>query len=513
MRVTDNALNMSGISKSYGAARVLEDVSLSVCAGTIHAVLGENGAGKSTLIEILAGNVLPDSGEIRVDGQSVRFSSARDAMHHGIAVVHQHLSLAPNVTVAENLLVSRMPGGRALIDRRAMNSMARTYLDQCGVRAGPDSITGELSPGIQQQIEIVRALCMNARVIALDEPTSSLSIAESRALFQQLRRLRDDGAAIILITHFLEDALQLADHITVLRDGTNAGFFHRGAATVDEIVKAMIGRPIDKVYPPRADPDKLALAPRVLQVTGLTSGTRVRDATLTVRRGEIVGLYGLVGAGRSDLLQALFGLRWRDRGEITVAGKTLPPGHTPIQAIRAGLALLPEDRTTEGLFEDRTVAENICVPRLDEFGGWLLDDKAANDEARACVDRFEIKGEASDRVAALSGGNKQKVLFARWFLTAPAVFLADEPTRGVDVGTKARIHAELRASAESGMGVLMVSSELPDVLGLSDRIYVMAEGQLVDEVDGLSADATRLLTSASQLAMTGRRELIHECEN
>jgi ribose transport system ATP-binding protein len=487
-------LGMRGVRKSYGVTRALEGVSLDFHPGSLHAIIGENGAGKTTFVEILAGNVRPDEGEILLGGEPVRVENAADARRLGVAVVHQHLSLAPNVSVAENILALRLPARLGLVRTRALREQAQALLDRYGVPVDARVPAGSLSIGLQQQIEIVRALTSEARVIALDEPTSSLSVAESDQLFAQLDRLRAAGTAIILITHRIRDVFEFGDRVSVLRDGRLVGTSAVDETDEDTVVRMMIGRPLDVAFPDRAGAVGEDVA---LRVTGLASGTAVSSATLHVRRGEVVGLYGLVGAGRSELAQAIFGLRQREAGRIEVDGRPLRAAHTPSDAMRLGIAFLPEDRTTDGLFTERTVAENIVAPRFREYGSMLLDSRRMQADADGYIRRLAIKGGSRSAVKTLSGGNQQKVLFARWSSTAPRVLIVDEPTRGVDVGTKVRLHRELRAAAESGQAVLMISSELPEVLGMSDRVYVMAGGRITGEFDGASASEEQVLRSGS----------------
>ena len=491
---------MLGVSKSYGSVAALRDVSLSVFSGTIHAVLGENGAGKSTLIEILAGNVIPDDGRILVDGAPIRLNNAADARSLGIAVVHQHLALAPNLSVAENIFAGHLPSRVGLINRGVLFREAQRLLNEHRVSVRADIPVGDLPLGVRQQVEIVRALSTSARVLALDEPTSSLSLAESNELFAYLRRLRTLGTAVILITHYIDDAMRLSDHVTILRDGQRVGSLKTTATRPDEIVQMMIGRPIETVYPERSLILESDVEPALL-VKSLRSGEQVQDVMFQVNPGEIVGLYGLVGAGRSETLQAIFGLRSRDGGLVEVLGRQLPTNHSPADSMAAGISFLPEDRTAEGLFLSRSIGENLFAPQLRRFGRWLIRDRMIRTEAWPHIRRYAIKGAADTQVANLSGGNQQKVLFARWSAMAPRIFMVDEPTRGVDVATKVAIHQELRALTHAGTAVVMVSSELPEVIGMSDRIYVFAGGRTVDSCSQKDATAARLLKSASRFSL------------
>jgi ABC-type sugar transport system ATPase subunit len=494
-------LELRHIRKAYESTVALDDVSLSIAAGSVHAIMGENGAGKTTLIEIIAGNVAPDDGEILFNGSTVRFRSAMDARRAGVAVVHQHLSLAPNLSVAENIFAMRLPASLGMVSHGRLNSEAQRLLDEYGVPVSAKTLTGTLSTGVQQQIEILRALSDNAKVVLLDEPTSSLSVAESDHLFAQITQLQNAGAAVIIVTHRIRDVFRVAQIGTVLRDGRKTGTFAVNEVDSDHIVRLMIGRSLDAVFPKRAD-EAGNDPPRVtLRVRNVTSHPAVRDVSLTVSSGEIVGLYGLVGAGRSEFGQTLFGLRTRSGGEIEVAGTQLRSNHTPQDAMKNGLAFLPEDRTEDGLFSDRNVSENICAARLSDYGVALLSTRRMRAIAKRYIERLRIKGEDDSEVRTLSGGNQQKVLFARWLVTHPQVFIVDEPTRGVDIATKARLHHELRTLADSGQAVLMISSDLPEVLGMSDRVYVMAGGRITDECRVGDATEERLLISASGRAL------------
>jgi len=489
-------LELRHIRKAYDSTIALDDVSLTIEGGSIHAIMGENGAGKTTLIEILAGNVTPDDGQVLFDGSLVRLRSAIDARRLGIAVVHQHLSLAPNLSVAENIFAMRLPARLGFVAQRKLHVDTQRLLDEYGIPVAADTMTGTLSTGLQQQIEILRALSANARIVALDEPTSSLSVAESDRLFTQIAQLRAAGTAVILVTHRIRDVFRIAERGSVLRDGRLTGTFDVHDIDTDGIVKLMIGRSLDAVFPQKTAPSGIP-AKVLLRVSNLSSGSEVRDVSLQVNGGEIVGLYGLVGAGRSELAHTIFGLRRRTGGEIRIGDESFPPDHSPQDAMRRGVALLPEDRSTEGLFPERSVAENICAARLRDYGAALLNSGRMTSESDRYIDRLSIKAKSRTEVRRLSGGNQQKVLFARWLSTTPRLLIADEPTRGVDIGTKARLHQELRLAADSGQGVLMISSDLPEILGMSDRVYVMASGTVTDHCSDKEATEERLLVSAS----------------
>ncbi|UBV44234.1 sugar ABC transporter ATP-binding protein (plasmid) [Deinococcus taeanensis] len=472
-------------SKSFGPVRALVDVSLNLHGGEAHALLGENGAGKSTLVKILAGVHRADGGALHVGGQPRTFHSTAEARAAGIAIIYQEPTLFPDLTVAENVLMGRQPlkgGGR--IDRRAMNARVGELLRDLGVPLDPDRPVRGLSIADQQIVEIAKALSFQARVLIMDEPTAALTGQETERLFRVVRTLRARGAGVLFITHRLEEAFAECQRFTVMRDGRWVTSGPASEFTIDSVVRSMVGRDVSELYP------KQAVTPGevVLDVRDLTRRGVFRSVSFQVRRGEIVGLAGLVGAGRSEVARAIFGIDPRDGGVVQVQGRSIPGGDT-IAAMSAGIGLVPEDRRQQGLVMDMSIERNATLAVLPRLRRGLLMDRAA--EHRTASDwtsRLRLKAHRlTDPVSTLSGGNQQKVVLAKWLATGPAVLIVDEPTRGVDVGAKAEVHRTLADLAAAGLAVVMISSDLPEVLGMADRILVMREGELVGELPRAAA--------------------------
>jgi ABC-type sugar transport system ATPase subunit len=464
--------------KRFGGARALDDVSLVVAPGTVHAVVGENGAGKSTLGRVLCGILRPDSGEVRLGGVPVRWRDPREALAAGVAMVHQELAVCPDLSVAENIALGRWPRRGLLVDRAAMERRAEQLLDEVGARLPVRSPLRSLSVAQEQLVQIAAALGTGARVLVLDEPTSSLSQAEAERLLELVEALRGRGTTVVYVSHRLPEVLRLADAVSVLRDGRHVATLPRAEASADVLVRLMVGRDL----PPAATVSRVPGAP-LLQVQGLSSPGLLHDVSFEVRAGEIVGLAGLVGAGRSELARALFGLDPRARGRVLLDGRPLRLG-APRAALAAGLALLPEDRKRQGLLLGWGARANWSLPRLAAFRrGPLLDRRREARAASEALAATDVRGaDLESPVAALSGGNQQKVALAKWLSVGARVLLADEPTRGVDVGAKAAIHARLRAVADEGRGVLFISSELPELLAVADRVLVLRGGRIVAEM-------------------------------
>jgi ABC-type sugar transport system ATPase subunit len=468
------------VSKRFPGARALEDVSFDVAAGSCHALCGENGAGKSTLGKLLAGIDVPDAGEILVEGRPVHFHEPRDALRAGIGMVHQELCFCENLSVAENLCLGDLPRRGILVSRPAMERRARDLLDAIEAPIDVRRLVGDLTVAEQQIVQIATAGGNGARVIIFDEPTSSLSQRESDHLYGLMGRLRARGATCVFISHRMPEIFRLCDTITVLRDGKHVAT--RAAGTLDEaaLVHLMIGRELDEYLgrQARREPGEA-----LLRVEKLSSPGRFQDVSFEVRAGEIVGLAGLVGAGRSDIVKAVFGLDAQVQGRIEVSGKPLAGG-SPAAAMRAGLGFVPEDRKRLGLVGGLTALENLTLPtleRLSRFGWIRLGAERA--QAREVFARLKLPPPDLDLVAGgLSGGNQQKIVLAKWLAARCHVLLLDEPTRGVDVGAKAEIHALIRDLAAEGAGILLVSSELPELLALSTRMLVLRGGRLVGEL-------------------------------
>jgi ABC-type sugar transport system ATPase subunit len=492
-------LEVRALSKRFGAQAALQDVSLDVAAGEIHALAGENGAGKSTLMAILSGALAPDAGEIRFEGRTVVLRDVRDAQALGISIVHQEPQLVPSLGVAENIGLGRLPhrGGAArLVDRAALRAAAQAALDTLQVSVPLERPVGTLAVAPRQLVAIARALHFGARLIILDEPTSSLSLAEIEGLFARLRGLRDRGASLVYISHRLEELRAIADRVTVLRDGRRVTTAPMAETTNEALIAAMSGREIAAA--PAAGPARADAEP-LLRVRDLAAGGRLHGVALEVRPGEVVGLAGLMGSGRSRLLRTIFGADPRERGSVEVrtdGGWRDVPGVAG--AIALGLGLVPEDRRALGLVLTASVAENIGLrtPPSARRWGFLLR-RSLRAAAESAMEALRIKARGLDApVGTLSGGNQQKVVLGRW-LRDTRVLLLDEPTRGVDVSAKAEIHRHLRARADSGMGLLVASSEIPELLALADRILVMRQGRLAGALSREEASPAAILALAT----------------
>ena len=481
------------VGKRFPGVVALDDVSFSVAAGEVRALMGENGAGKSTLLKILAGEYRPDSGGLRIDGANVAFGGPRDSQASGVAIIHQELHLAPDLTVTENLLLGRMPARGGFIDRKAARREAEAILSQLGEAIDPDARVRSLPIGKRQMIEIGKALARDARIIAFDEPTSSLSATETRTLMRIIADLRRDGRAILYVSHRMEEVFEISDSVTVLRDGRHAGDFPDVAAlSQDRLIAAMAGRTIADIYAYRDRPHG-AIAVRIAGLLG--PGLR-RPVDLDVREGEILGFFGLVGAGRSELFKLLYGAAPVAAGSVSIAGVPLVPGD-PRRAIAAGLGLCPEDRKDEAIVPLAGVAENIAIARRNIVGRPLVDERAEAGQTRSLIDLMRVKtASAATPIATLSGGNQQKAIIARWLAADARILLMDEPTRGIDVGARSEIYAHMYRLAEEGRTILFASSDMPEVMGVADRIVVMREGAVAGIVPRSDATSDTLLRLA-----------------
>jgi len=488
-------LELSRIAKAFGAVVALTNGTLRLRAGSIHALVGENGAGKSTLVKIMAGLYQRDAGEFLLDGASVDFRSTAESKAAGIAVIYQEPTLFPDLSVTENIFMGRQPRGAfGVIDRRAMRSEALALFERLGVRIDPDRPTLGLSIADQQILEIAKAISLDARVLIMDEPTAALSGVEVERLFAVARSLRDEGRAIMFISHRFDEVFDLCDTVTVMRDGAYIATSSIDDTTVDEIVRQMVGRDVTTLFPK----EEAAIGEVVLDVRGLSQPGVFQHIDLQVRSGEIVALAGLVGAGRSEIARAVFGVDPYQSGSVELGGRALRR-HDPSDAMDAGLALVPEDRRQQGLVLESTVARNASMAirrRLASFG--LLTSGRENASARIWASRLEVKASALDtEVGTLSGGNQQKVVLAKWLATEPKVLIVDEPTRGIDVGTKAEVHRLLSRLAGEGMAIIMISSELPEVLGMADRIVVVHEGRITADIPRAEATAESVMHAAT----------------
>ncbi|UVF21765.1 sugar ABC transporter ATP-binding protein [Microvirga terrae] len=479
-------LEMKDISKTFPGVKALSNVSLTVYPGEIHALMGENGAGKSTLMKILSGAYQADSGgEIRINAQPVTIDGPLTARHHGISIIYQELSLAPNLSVAENMLLGREHTSGPMVDRRSMEKACQTVLERLGVHFKATTKVSELSMAERQLVEIARALIANSRILVMDEPTTSLSSRETEAMFALVRQLRAEGLAIIYISHRMAEIYELAERVSVLRDGSYVGTLVGDEISAERLVQMMVGRDLSSFYKKEHDAHQ-SRGPVMFAVRNMGDGVRVHDCSFELHEGEVLGIAGLVGAGRTELARLIYGADPRTSGEVFLQGKRLSIDE-PEDAIEAGVVYLTEDRKNLGLFLDLTVRDNVNVNVLsrDARTGGVLNLKAAKQRAAAAIRALGIRV-AGDvvPVGSLSGGNQQKVLLSRLLETKPKVLILDEPTRGVDIGAKSEIYRLIDSLARNGVGVIVISSELPEIVGICDRVLVMREGRLAGEVGG-----------------------------
>lgn len=476
---THAALRMTGISKSFPGIRALSDVDLDVDAGEVHAIVGENGAGKSTLVKILAGVHHPDEGTIELGGDAVRLSDPIEARRHGIGMVYQELNLVPDLTVAENILLGVTPSRWGLVNRRALRQQARAVLDELDARIDTDDLVGSLTVSQQQIVEIAKVYASRPRIVVLDEPTSSLSEHETQSLFRIIGRMTAAGIAVIYISHRLREVLDIAQRVTVLRDGRLVETRPTSGVSAPEMIRLMVGRELTDVFPKR----EVELGEVVLSVAGLSRTGDFDDISVTVRAGEILGMAGLVGAGRTEIARAIFGLDTIDAGTIEVDGVAVAI-RGPRDAVRAGIAYVPEDRKRDGIVPQLSIKDNISLSVLKSVSvaGWI-HPRAERTLALQKAHELSVSPPAiSPRVDTLSGGNQQKAVFAKWLATKPRILILDEPTRGVDVGAKSDIHTIIGELAAQGTAIILISSELPEVLAVSDRIIVLHEGRIAAEL-------------------------------
>jgi rhamnose transport system ATP-binding protein len=489
-------LEFHNVAKSFGAVKALRGVSITVRPGEAHALVGENGAGKSTLLKILAGIVQPDAGEIRWQGERLHLGSPREALERGIGMVYQEMLCFPNLTVAGNIFAGRELTGRGgRLRVHDMRTRTRALLDELHLAVDPAAPAESLSAAHRQLLQVARALAFECRILVLDEPTTSLTDAEADHLFAVLAKLKARGVTLLYVSHRMPEVFRLCDRISVLRDGTHVETVDRRDVTPERIVRGMVGREL----PPRSAHDVPAGAAVRLEVRALTRRPCFREVSLSVRAGEIVGLFGLVGAGRSELLETIFGLHRADAGEIRLDGEPIAP-RSPYAAAKAGIALVPEERQRQGLFFNLTIRHNLVLPDRTIKGDTLVRTDRERQEAQELVERWRIKT-AGVEVAPdhLSGGNQQKVVLAKWLATSPRVLLLDEPTKGVDVGAKFEIHEIVRREAARGLACLVASSDLPEVLALADRIVVMREGRVQGEIAGAAATEESVMHLATSL--------------
>jgi rhamnose transport system ATP-binding protein len=485
---------LRGISKRFAATQALDDVSLDLRSGEVHALVGENGAGKSTLVKILAGVYQPDSGSIWLDGTETVLRGPAHARSIGIAVVHQEPRLFPDLTVAENVFLGHAPSGRlGTIDWGGMRRAAQALFDELDVQFDVGAPVRGLSMADQQLIEIAKSLSVEARVLILDEPTASLSAHEVERLFAIVRQLRDRGVAILFVSHRLDEVFVLTDRATVFRDGRHVITTTTSELTTADLIRHMVGRTVS-LFPKVETP----VGEVLIEVNGLTRAGVFRDVTFSVRAGEIVGFAGLVGAGRTEVARVLFGIDHRDSGEIRLGGRLVDFG-SPSAAMGAGIAYLPEDRHQEGLVTDFSIAQNVTLPILPRlFPRLLIRTSTEREVARDHTERFDVRMTGVDQlVGALSGGNQQKVVLAKWLASEPTILILDEPTRGIDIGAKVEVHRIISELAASGLGIILISSDLPEVLAMSDRILVLHEGRITAEIPRDRATQERVMFAAT----------------
>jgi len=492
---TSALLSLSQLSKRFGGARALNDAQLTLEAGTVTALVGENGAGKSTLVKILTGVYQPDRGSIEFDGRPVHIASPAAAETLGISVIHQESVVFEDLSVAENIFVTRPPRRRGLIDWRDMRRRAGALLRQLESALDPRAPLRSLSVAERHVVQIARALSHEARLVIMDEPTAALSQHEADDLLRIVARLRSEGRAILYISHKFEEVFAAADRYVVLRDGSTVGAGKLKDTHLDELIRLMAGRPVDQLYPQRGS---APLGAEILRVSALSCTDEFEDVSFRLRRGEILGIYGLVGAGRSELMQVLFGLKRPRSGRVELRGQLMRRGG-PAGAIRAGIAFVPEDRQNQGAMLARSIRDNMALPSLSRLGsgGWARPDRE-DTLAAEWIAKLQVKCQGpAQALQELSGGNQQKVVLGKWLATRPELLILDEPTKGIDIGAKMAVHRLTRELASQGLAVIMVSSELPEVLGMSDQVLVMRRGRVTGLFEAGSTTAAQILRAAT----------------
>lgn len=503
-------LEMRGIGKVFPGIKALEGVDFTMRAGEVHALIGENGAGKSTLVKILTGVHRPSSGTITLGGKRMEFHSPVDARKAGIAAIHQEASMFPDLSVAENIFSGHFPklrfplvDGGALLDWRSMRERAKSLLARVELDVSPDTLVRELSVAQRHLVGIARALSEEASIVIMDEPTSALSVRETQDLFKIIRQLRSEGVAILFISHKFDEIFEIADSYTVLRDGAYVGEGSIADATVDSLVHMMVGRDLAQLFPERSS----SPGERILSVEGFSRAGFYKDVSFDLRSGEILGMFGLVGSGRTDVILSMLGLEPKDSGRVVLRGSEVRIGG-PRDALGLGIAHVPEDRQSQGVILDMSIEDNITLPQVSSLAkASFLNRAAERAMASAYGARMEIKAAGwNSEAKTLSGGNQQKVVLAKWLATEPSILILDEPTKGIDVGTKAAVHAFMAQLASEGMSIIMISSELPEILGMSDRVLVMHEGRVAAVFDRSEADEAALIRAATGYADAAETE-------
>ncbi len=491
-------LEMRQISKEFPGVKALDNVSITVRPGTVHALMGENGAGKSTLMKCLFGIYRKDGGQIFLEGKEVDFKSSKEALENGVAMVHQELNQALTRSVMDNLWLGRYPKvGGIMVSEKIMAKRTKEIFEQLEVTVNPKAIMSTMPVSQRQMVEIAKAVSYDAKIIVFDEPTSSLTETEVEHLFRIIDMLKAKGCGIIYISHKMDEILRISDDVTIMRDGTWVATKPAKELTMDEIIRLMVGRELTNRFPPKTNhPEEVILD--VEHISGRY--TRLKDATFQLRKGEILGIAGLDGSGRTEVLENLFGAMTRGGGTIKIHGKQIE-NRSPKEAIKNGFALLTEERRATGIFGIRSIRENTVISSLKNYllGGICLSDKKMKEDTDWSIQAMRIKTPSQNtQIRSLSGGNQQKVIIGRWLLTKPEILLLDEPTRGIDVGAKYEIYQLIIDLANEGKGVIMVSSEMPELLGVCDRILVMSGGQVAGEVEAANTSQEEILTLAAK---------------
>lgn len=495
--VQEYFVEMTGINKSFSGVHVLKDIHFNVAKGEVHALMGENGAGKSTLIKILSGVYTRDNGVVKVKGEEVSFTNPKEAEERGINIIHQELNIIPHLTVTQNMFLGKELtfGKLGFLNKKAMKDATLESLKELGVtNINPDDLAGNLSVGQQQMIEIARALATKSELIIMDEPTAALTDREIEVLFEVVNSLRERGVSIIYVSHRMEEIFKICDRITVLRDGEYIGTENIKETSFDEVVRMMVGRELGERFPVR----NAAIGDVVFEVKDLELESFFANVNLEVRAGEILGVAGLMGAGRTEIMETIFGYRKKSKGKIFLNGKELVINH-PIDAIKAGLAFVTEDRKDKGLVINASIRENISLTNMNSFSNKGIVSKSKEVElVNKLMEKLHVRAAGmSQEVKRLSGGNQQKVVIAKWIGISPKVLLLDEPTRGVDIGAKKEIYSIMNELSENGVAIIMVSSELPEVLGVSDRIMVLHEGKVTKVLNREEADQEKIMVAAT----------------
>lgn len=493
-------LELENISKSFPGVKALDNVNLKLRPGTVHALMGENGAGKSTLMKCVFGIYHRDNGTVKLDGKEVNFTSSKEALDAGIAMIHQELQPIEKMTIAENIFLGNYPLTKyKTVDHDLMNHQTESLLVQVGLNISPTTLLGELTVSQMQLVEIAKALAHNARVVIMDEPTSSLTENETDVLFEIIKRLTDKEIAIIYISHKMDEILQISDEITILRDGQYIGTWPASEMDTHLIIKRMVGRELESLYPDKTNHPSDEI---VLEVKNFTSPNPLsfKNASFQLRKGEVLGVGGLVGAQRTELLEAVYGMRDASEGQVIHLGEEIKINR-PSDAIDNGIALLTEDRRSNGIFGVLSVSDNVAIASIDQYvqSSGLLDQKAIDEVVENSIERLDIRTPSNKtKIQSLSGGNQQKVIISRWLANNPDILILDEPTRGIDVGAKYEIYEIIDGLAAEGKSIIVISSEMPELLGISDRIMVMCEGRISGFLDGETATQEEVMSLATK---------------